>query len=131
MLALGSEFCLSVSKFSHPGGGQRAKVKVYRPKQAVEASRVQDAILIGRGGRSGLGHLSQVLEDVIPTEMLPTWTEGGRENEIREGGMTTKAKTGETKPRANEKDSIHLGRGKEMDSCLWGLQGKRLRKLLG
>lgn len=77
--------------------------------------------LTGQGGRSSLGHLSQVLEDVTPTEMLPAWTEGDSEDEIRVGGMTNERKTGETKPRTTEKDSIHLGKGKEMDSCLWGL----------
>lgn len=95
MLVLGSEFCFSggVSKASPCGGGQRAN-----PKQAIEASRVQEASLTAGGGRSTLGHLSEILEDVIPLEMLPSWTEGDKEDEIREGGMTMKPKTEETKP---------------------------------
>lgn len=63
------------------GGGQKAKVKACYPKQVLEASRVQAA-----------GHSREVLEDVILAKTLSAWTEGDIEEEIREGGMTMKAK---------------------------------------
>lgn len=72
--------------------GRRPRYKCY-PKQAVEASRVQAV-----GGRPRLGHPREGLEDVMPAETLPAWTEGDREDEIREGRMTMKAKTGMPQP---------------------------------
>lgn len=63
------------------GEGRRLKVKACYPKQVFEASRVQAA-----------GHPREVLEDVILAKTLSAWTEGDIEYEIREGGMTMKAK---------------------------------------